>query len=311
MAGLSDRLPPGDFRCVTELPDNAANQFALGYLYGQYRYDRYRRPAAITSARGAPGRTEELQHRAGRMRHIARFPGHATSSTLPRMTWVRASWRAKPCVSQGVRCPASVITGAELLEQNFPLIHAVGRASSRPPCLADFRWGERGPRIALVGKGVCFDSGGLDLKNAQSMLLMKKDMGGAACVLALARMIMEARLPVRLRVLIPAVENSVGADAYRPGDVVATRKGFTVEIGNTDAEGRLVLADAITAADCGVAGPPDRPGDVDRRGARRARTGAAGSIRQRRVAVRSTRCATARNSMIRSGQCRLWSAVRG
>ncbi len=141
------------------------------------------------------------------------------------------------------------IAGDELLE-TYPAIHAVGRAASHGPRLVDFAWGDAThPKVTLVGKGVCFDSGGLDIKPASGMLLMKKDMGGAACVLALARLVMETKLPVRLRVLIPAVENAISGNAMRPGDVLRTRKGLTVEVGNTDAEGRLVLCDALAAAD--------------------------------------------------------------
>src|SRR5690606_14582181 len=144
----------------------------------------------------------------------------------------------------------SSIVRDDLLAQDFPLIHAVGRASAIELRLIDFRWGdETAPKVTLVGKGVCFDTGGLDIKPPSSMLTMKKDMGGAAHVLGLASMIMAAKLPVRLRVLIPAVENSISANAFRPGDVLPTRKGMTVEIGNTDAEGRLVLADALALAD--------------------------------------------------------------
>jgi leucyl aminopeptidase len=143
-----------------------------------------------------------------------------------------------------------VLVGDELKARDFPLIHAVGAASAREPRLIDLRWGDaKAPRVTLVGKGVCFDTGGLDLKPSAGMLLMKKDMGGAACVLALAQMLMHLRAPVQLRVLIPAVENSIGGRAYRPGDVLRSRKGLTVEIGNTDAEGRLVLADALVEAD--------------------------------------------------------------
>lgn len=141
------------------------------------------------------------------------------------------------------------IVGDDLMTHNYPLIHAVGRASANLPRLIDLQWGEKtDPKITLIGKGVCFDSGGLDIKNAQGMLLMKKDMGGAAHVLGLAYLIMSANLPVRLRVLIPAVENVISGNAYRPGDVIKSRKGLTVEIGNTDAEGRLVLADALAEA---------------------------------------------------------------
>jgi leucyl aminopeptidase len=144
----------------------------------------------------------------------------------------------------------SVIVGDDLLARNFPLIHAVGRAAAREPRLIDFTWGDpAAPKVTLVGKGVCFDTGGLDIKPESAMLLMKKDMGGAATVLALAHMIMDRQLPVRLRVLIPAVENSISGGAFRPLDIYRARSGLAVEIGNTDAEGRLVLADALSLAD--------------------------------------------------------------
>jgi leucyl aminopeptidase len=143
-----------------------------------------------------------------------------------------------------------VIVGDDLLTENFPMIHAVGRASSRAPRLIDFTWGEPShPKVTLVGKGVIFDTGGLDIKPGSNMVLMKKDMGGAASVLACASMIVSAGLPIRLRVLIPAVENSISANAFRPSDILASRKGISVEIGNTDAEGRLVLGDALALAD--------------------------------------------------------------
>jgi len=143
-----------------------------------------------------------------------------------------------------------VIRGETLLEQNFPLIHAVGRAGHEAPRLIDLRWGEeKHPKITLVGKGVCFDTGGLDIKPSSNMGLMKKDMGGAANILGLAVMIMDANLPIRLRVLIPAVENAIAGNAMRPGDIVKSRQGLHIEIGNTDAEGRLVLADALSFAD--------------------------------------------------------------
>lgn len=143
-----------------------------------------------------------------------------------------------------------VIVGDDLLNENFPMVHAVGRASDRAPRLADFSWGdENAPKVTLVGKGVVFDTGGLDIKPASGMALMKKDMGGSANVLGLASMIMEAKLPVRLRVLVPCVENAISGNAFRPGDILKSRKGLTVEIGNTDAEGRLILADALALAD--------------------------------------------------------------
>lgn len=144
----------------------------------------------------------------------------------------------------------SVISGRELLAENFPLIHAVGRASDREPCLADLVWGDDShPKITLVGKGICFDTGGLDIKPPQAMALMKKDMAGAASVMALGAMIMAANLPVRLRIVTPAADNNISGNAFRPGDIIKSRAGLTVEIANTDAEGRLVLADALTLAD--------------------------------------------------------------
>jgi len=143
----------------------------------------------------------------------------------------------------------SVVTGDDLLTANFPMIHTVGRASIRQPRLIDIRWGDEGPTVTLVGKGVCFDTGGLNIKPGSSMGLMKKDMGGAATVLGLAHMIMATGTKVRLRVLVPAVENSIDGNAFRPQDILTSRKGLTVEINNTDAEGRLVLADALTLAD--------------------------------------------------------------
>jgi leucyl aminopeptidase len=143
-----------------------------------------------------------------------------------------------------------VLVGDELLKHNYPMIHAVGRGSARAPRLIDLVWGDpKAPKVTLVGKGVCFDSGGLDLKTSQGMRMMKKDMGGAATLLGLASAVMDAGVPVRLRLLIPAVENFVSATSYRPLDVIRTRKGPTVEIGNTDAEGRLILCDALAEAD--------------------------------------------------------------
>jgi leucyl aminopeptidase len=148
------------------------------------------------------------------------------------------------------KAKVSVVKGDALLGRNFPMIHAVGRAGAEAPRLIDLSWGPAGaPKVTLVGKGVCFDTGGLDIKTASGMLLMKKDMGGAASVLGLASMLMGAGFNIRLRVLVPAVENAIAGNAFRPGDVLTSRKGVTVEIGNTDAEGRLVLADALAFAD--------------------------------------------------------------
>jgi leucyl aminopeptidase len=249
-AGIADRLPAGrDYRCSTALPARAADQFALGFLYGHYRFDRYRRPnnssrpARLVAPAGCNVSQVQLVAEALALgRDLINTPaGDMGPEELAHESRSLAE-------RSGARCV--VIEGDSLLEQNYPLIHAVGRASARAPRLIDFTWGKDDrPRVTIVAKGVCFDSGGLDLKHAQSMALMKKDMGGAACALALARMIIETKLPIRLRVLIPAVENSISASAYRPGDVLPSRKGLTVEVGNTDAEGRLVLADALAAAD--------------------------------------------------------------
>jgi leucyl aminopeptidase len=153
-------------------------------------------------------------------------------------------------IAKKYKARAKVIRGDDLLKKNFPLIHAVGRAAAQKPRLVDITWGpEKGRKITLIGKGVCFDTGGLDIKPSSAMLLMKKDMAGAAVALALGRMIMDAGLKVRLRILLPIVENAVSAPSFRPGDIYPSRKGLTVEIGNTDAEGRLILADALALAD--------------------------------------------------------------
>jgi leucyl aminopeptidase len=251
-AGLADKLPAGvDFRCATPLPSAAATQIALGFLYGQYRFDRYRRAASQNRAARLvlPAGGDALYaERAARALAFGRDLINTPAGDLGPAELASAA----STLAERLEARCQVIEGDELLEQGYPLIHAVGRASARAPRLIDLRWGDESrPLVTLVGKGVCFDSGGLDLKPAVSMALMKKDMGGAACALALAQMIIEARLPLRLRVLIPAVENSVSGDAYRPGDVLPSRKGLTVEIGNTDAEGRLVLADALAEGDAG------------------------------------------------------------
>jgi leucyl aminopeptidase len=246
-AGLAERLPAQPWHLATALSPPAATQFVLGWLMGGYRMSRYRSSAAEPPrAALVPPEGADLAYAdaAARATTLARDLINTPASDMgPEELGEAALALAR---SGGARC--QVLTGGELA--GYPLLRAVGAASSRSPRLIDLRWGERdAPRVTLVGKGVCFDTGGLDLKSAAAMLLMKKDMGGAACALALADLLMRLGAPLCLRVLIPAVENSVGGAAYRPGDVLRSRKGLTVEVGNTDAEGRLVLADALAEAD--------------------------------------------------------------
>jgi len=247
-ASLVDRLPEGQYVVQTELSAQTAQQFALGWEYGQYRFERYkqqpeRKPRTLVGSVGM-NIDEPLAVNAActLARDLINTPaGDLTPQAL-----------AQQVVDVAQRYGAEVrrYAGDALLQNNFPTVHAVGRAAAVAPELVDFEWGDANhPRLTLVGKGVCFDSGGLDIKPPSGMLLMKKDMGGAACTLALAQLIMQAKLPVRLRVIIPCVENAISGNAFRPGDVIKTRSGLTVEIGNTDAEGRLILCDALSLAD--------------------------------------------------------------
>jgi len=247
-APLAERLPTGTYALATHLPAAAATQFALGWLTGAYRLTRYRsatpaRSALLIAPDGADVRYAQA---AARATALARDLINAPANELGPGELAQAA--VELAERRGARC--EVLEGAELEMRNYPLIRAVGAGSPRSPRLVDLRWGDAAaPRVTVVGKGVCFDSGGLDLKPSAAMLLMKKDMGGAACALALASLVMELDAPVRLRVLLPCVENCIDGNAYRPGDVLRSRKGLTVEIGNTDAEGRLVLADALAEAD--------------------------------------------------------------
>jgi leucyl aminopeptidase len=248
VAGAPDRLPPGAWRIETPLPARAATAAAIGWAYGSYRFDRYRTKLAPERAVASlvPPQLAEMAH----VRRVSAALAMARDLINTPACDLTPERLAEQALAMAVRCGAHghVVTG-DALREGYPAIHAVGRAAESAPRLVDFSWGDPGaPRVTLVGKGVCFDSGGLDIKGAPGMLLMKKDMGGAACVLALARIVMESALPVRLRVLIPAVENAISGGAYRPGDVLGTRNGLTVEVGNTDAEGRLVLCDALAAA---------------------------------------------------------------
>jgi leucyl aminopeptidase len=237
---LGSALTKGNWHITHDLSAGAAAFIALGaYTFSRYKKDN---SAFRTLAVGAV--CEEALRIANACSYVRDLINTPTNDMTPETLEGEARALAGKHNAQ-----ISVITGEDLLAQNLPMIHAVGRASHYAPRLIEFSWGKHdAPKITLVGKGVCFDTGGLDIKPSSSMLLMKKDMGGAAHVLGLARMIMEAGRNVRLRVLIPAVENSISANAFRPGDVLASRKGDTVEIGNTDAEGRLILADALTLA---------------------------------------------------------------
>jgi leucyl aminopeptidase len=242
---LAATLPAGDYALSGEIGDPALA--ALSWLLQGYRFDRYRKPnparARLVLPAGIDGEEISLIAESAMLaRDLVNTPANELGPGE-----IEAAIRGLATESGAT---VTSIVGDDLIARNFPMIHAVGRASTRAPRLVDLVWGDPNhPKVTLVGKGVAFDTGGLNLKPDASMLLMKKDMGGAAAAIAAARMIMLAKLPVRLRLLVPAVENAVSGGAFRPGDVLASRKGLTVEIGNTDAEGRLILADALALAD--------------------------------------------------------------
>jgi leucyl aminopeptidase len=238
--------PPGVYRFANVTPDEA-RLAALAFALGSYRFARYRK-AEAPQAKLVPPEGIDLADlvRIAEATTLARDLINTPANDMGPEELASAAQK----LAQRFEADFNCVVGDDLKQQNFPLIHAVGSASTRAPRLIDLSWGDSAhPKVTLVGKGVCFDSGGLDLKPSSGMLIMKKDMGGAANVLALAQMVMDAKLKVRLRVLIPAVENAVAGNAFRPLDVFPSRKGLTVEIGNTDAEGRLVLADALALAD--------------------------------------------------------------
>jgi leucyl aminopeptidase len=248
-AGLSDRLPAHAYHVANELRRDAATHFVLGWLMGAYRMTRYR-PAAPAVARAVLVVPREADIGYSQAAASATSFTRDLINTPPNDMGPAELAAAATDLAARFGATSRVIVGDELKSRDFHLIHGVGAGSPRAPRLIDFRWGETGAKkVTLVGKGVCFDTGGLDIKPSAGMLLMKKDMGGAACTLGLAQMLMQLDAPVQLRVLIPAVENSVDGHSYRPSDVLRSRKGLTVEIGNTDAEGRLVLADALAEAD--------------------------------------------------------------
>jgi leucyl aminopeptidase len=247
-AGLPANLPTGSYQIDARMAADEATAAAIGWAIGGYRFDIYKStksrklPALVWPARADKTRVKGMVDAIFLVRDLINTPAEDMGpSNLA---------SAARTLGRRFKADVKIIKGDALLKQNFPTIHAVGRASDDPPRLIDMSWGKKtDPKISIVGKGVCFDTGGLDLKPAAGMLRMKKDMGGGAHALGLASLIMALKLPVRLRVLVPAVENNVAGNSIRPLDVIKTRKGITVEIGNTDAEGRLVMCDALAAAD--------------------------------------------------------------
>lgn len=245
LAKAAESLPEGTYKLAEGSPGPAV----LGWLLGQYRFDRFKKD------KQAKGPRVLLTSEPARIEEAVRI---AEATNLVRDLVNLPAGDLGPAELQAAAEPVAAAAGVKLkvtigkeLADHYPMIHAVGAAATeqRAPRLIELEWGDqRHPRIAIVGKGVCFDTGGLDIKPSSGMRLMKKDMGGAAHALALAQLVIAANLPVRLHLLIPAVENAVSAAATRPGDILRSRQGLSVEIGNTDAEGRLILADALTRA---------------------------------------------------------------
>jgi leucyl aminopeptidase len=250
LRALPVKLPAGDYRFAESAPGVSTQALALAWLLGAYAFDRYRKTPADARARLVVDEAEDLAE-ARQLAQACALARDLINAPANDMGPVQLEMAARE-VAEAFGAEIAVVTGDDLLTQNYPAIHAVGRAAdpTRAPRIIEISWGEPAhPRVALVGKGVVFDTGGLDLKPSSAMRNMKKDMGGAAHALALGRMVMAAGLKVRLSVLLPVAENAISGDAMRPGDILATRKGLSIEIGNTDAEGRLILADALTRAE--------------------------------------------------------------
>ena len=244
LGDLPYKLPEGDYRLRPADERTDRGRLALGWGLGAYRFTAYREPKRPPARLLVDAEHRLVLQQVDAVTLCRDLINTPAADMLPHQ--LEAASRE---LAETHGADVNVTTGDDLLRRGLRTIHAVGRASASAPRLIDLRWGdERHPKVTLVGKGVCFDSGGLDLKPASNMRLMKKDMGGAAHVLALAQLVMARQLPVRLRVLVPAVENAVAGNAFRPGDVIRTYKGLTVEVDNTDAEGRLVLADALALA---------------------------------------------------------------
>ena len=242
---LATSLPEGVYRFAD--PPEGADLAALGFLLALYRYDRFKTNKAPLPQLVAPEaidaiRIQRIAEAIAFGRDLVNAPANVLGPDALEQEVVK--------LAEHFDARIATVRGEELIAANFPLIHAVGRAGAEEPRIVDFTWGrEDAPKVAIIGKGVTFDTGGLDIKPASGMELMKKDMGGAATALTLARLIMEAGLDLRLRTVIPIVENAIAASAMRPGDVIVSRKGISVEVGNTDAEGRMILADALALAD--------------------------------------------------------------
>jgi len=246
-AGLPTSLPEGVYAFDTALTREQAGDTALGWALGAYAFTRYKAPKRAPAQLVWPDDcNRQGVERLARAITLARDLINTPAEDMGPSELIAAGESVAAQHGAQVR----VVRGDDLLRENYPAIHAVGRAAAREPALLDLRWGDtRAPRVTLVGKGVCFDTGGLNIKPHDGMLEMKRDMGGAAIMLALAQTLMESGLLIRLRVLIPTVENSISGNALRPRDIIRTRKGTTVEVGNTDAEGRLILCDALAEAD--------------------------------------------------------------
>ncbi|MBO0614966.1 MAG: hypothetical protein RL122_606 [Pseudomonadota bacterium] len=246
VAALPNKLPRGHYHLCSDWSDAEVLQASIGWGLGYYRFEHYTKPdnkarPVLYLASAQQERAKAFVQAVALVRDLINQPAN---HMMPEQLSVATAHLAR-----AFDADFSEVVGDDLLAQNYPAIHAVGRASAHVPRLLTLRWGNPDhPAVTLVGKGVCFDTGGLDIKPSQFMRLMKKDMGGAAHVLGLAQLIMQLQLPVQLRVLIAAVDNAIGGDAFRPGDILATRAGKSVEVDNTDAEGRLVLCDALAEA---------------------------------------------------------------
>lgn len=247
LAHLPYRLPQGLYELAQSEDCGVHGGLALGWALGSYKFSRYRKPTRDPAQLVVPdAKVLADARRLAEATFLVRDLINTPANDMGPAELVQVGQQ----VAEVGRAAFSVISGEDLLTQGYPAIYAVGQGSHRAPHLIDIRWGPTdAPKVTLVGKGVCFDSGGLDIKPADNMLLMKKDMGGAAHVLGLAQSVMAQNLRINLRVLIPAVENSISGRSFRPGDVIRTRSGKTVEVGNTDAEGRLILCDALAEAD--------------------------------------------------------------